>query len=356
MTYTREQFHSKCFERENNQCIVPWCTKQPVDAHHIIERAEWEDGGYFPENGASVCYKHHLMAEDNTIPPQAFWYWLEQSPVTPKGVSKDVNKWGEEFKTPPHKGLRDFHKYPSSRHLMPLYWQGDESLAKERLEHDDTGHKTIDTFIGLELVITIKMDGGNTMLVKDTEHPVRARNGSQANHKSYDQLKSLYWDMNLYEKIPKHCQIFGEWTYAKHSIHYGCKGCCKERNQGPSLGEIIPGDWGREMYFQVFGVFNTKYNLWLSWDETKIIAKQIGFPTAPVIDENIEFNNEQEAIEKLMDVSKSIVDKGHEGIVVRYRNPFHYGQFSKRLGKYVRENHVTGGRWENNDIVNLLSE
>ena len=37
------------------------------DAHHIIERRLFPDGGYYLNNGASVCEKHHLECEATTI-------------------------------------------------------------------------------------------------------------------------------------------------------------------------------------------------------------------------------------------------------------------------------------------------
>jgi hypothetical protein len=42
-----------------------------VDAHHIIERRFFrenhEKGGYFLENDASLCEKHHFDAEQTTL-------------------------------------------------------------------------------------------------------------------------------------------------------------------------------------------------------------------------------------------------------------------------------------------------
>jgi hypothetical protein len=51
-------------------------------------------------------------------------------------------------------------------------------------------------------------------------------------------------------------------------------------------------------------------------------------------------------------MSQEVVEKGHEGIIVRSRYPFHYSQIDERLGKYVRPNHVEEGEkhWSKRDL------
>lgn len=367
---SRTEFRERCLDRDDGDCLVPWCRQDADEVHHIIERALWDDGGYYKANGASVCNHHHQYAETNDIPPHAFWRWLDVEPLTPEGIPANVNKWGpgdpqhaeprgKTFNTPPHEDLRDFHKYPSSRHLLPLYWESDRGTVEERTGRDDTGLQTVEPFVGIPLVVTEKMDGGNTMLVKDREEPVRARNGSQANHESYDLLKQLYWEHDVYSALPEHLQVFGEWLYAKHSIHYGCD--CDEacEDVGTPLSLSLDKDYGERAYFQVFGVFDTRYNLWLSWRETKLVARRIGFPTVPVrvksggSSDDPMFEDEHTFKHSVLQTAEKTVDEGGEGIVVRSKFPFHYGQFSQRLGKYVRPNHVEedAEHWSHRPVV-----
>lgn len=363
---SREDFRAACVERDGGVCVVPWCG-EPVDTdpsgqgevHHIIERELWPNGGYRADNGASVCNMHHRYAERNHIPPQAFWRWIGDSEnyvplpasiasgnygdedtvsVWPSDCPKDtaVDKWGESWEAPPHAELREFHKYPSTRHLLPLYWQSERGTAEERTGRDDTGLTEVDSFLDTPLVATIKMDGSNAMLVKDHENPVRARNGTDARHESFDMLKDLYWDHDVYAVIPDHLQVFGEWLYAKHSIKY-------------------EDDTALRSYFQVFGVFDTRYNLWLSWPEVEYWANQIDFPTTPVVEEaaldSTVYENEHEFVEKFTTLAERVVDAGHEGIVIRRKFPFHYGQFGEALGKYVRPNHVrTDEHWSHQQV------
>ena len=67
---SRDQFREKTFERDNYKCL--FCDRtNNLDAHHIIERRLWtskdELGGYFLDNGASLCEDHHLAAEMTTL-------------------------------------------------------------------------------------------------------------------------------------------------------------------------------------------------------------------------------------------------------------------------------------------------
>lgn len=352
---SRSEFRNICLERDNHTCCIPWCDSDADEVHHVLERSLWDDGGYYERNGASVCNMHHRYAESNDIPPQAFWRWLSLDPLTPDYSddrlagfrelwhSEDTpadaeltdiwntDKWGEPFERPPWEEHRDTIKYQSSRHF-PFSHESDR---------DDTklSHRELEHFTEVPLVATIKMDGANAALVKDMDEPVRARNGSHAQDRSFDMLKQLYWENDLYETIPEHLQVFGEWLFHKHSIHYGCPhdGCA---------GECEDTADPLRSYFQVFGVFDTRYNLWLSWHETQHIAKQLGFPTTPQLsidaDDSPRFTRVDE-VYSLHDVAKGVVRDGHEGIVVRSKFPFHFGQFSHRLGKYVREGHVENG-------------
>jgi len=350
---SRQDFREQVCKRDGGECIVPSCSSnvtpepnEPGEQHHIIERELWEDGGYILKNGASVCSRHHQYAETNDIPPQAFWWWIGiKSPSTPNRVDTwQVNKWGDEFKTPAWEDLREYIKYQSTRHLMPLYWHDDETVAQERTEHDDTGLQTIDDFVDVPLVIMHKMDGGNMMLVNDQDTPVRARNGSSSKDTMELMYDDLYWRNEVHEKISERIQVFGEWLWAKHSIHYGCD-CDDECDDvGPALTTLVDYDDERA-YFQIFGVYDTDLNLWLSWPEVKQVAEKLAFPTVPVIYEEDDadeatFKTEAEARRTLIKHARNVIDNGGEGIVVRSKFPYHYCEFGRRVGKYVRENHV----------------
>lgn len=316
----RTAFRTRVFERDGG-CLVPWCDREPVDAHHIIERSLWSGGGYFPDNGASVCETHHEYAERNHIPPQAFWMWGDVEPTTPENLPEDVDKWGESFDTPPWEEHRGWVKYPSTGHL-PFSPEWEDTRADLR---------EVDDFCEIPLVVTVKMDGGNCYVSRER---VAARNGKHAEHESFDYLKQQHAEFA--HEIPEYYQIFGEWLYAVHSIKYT----------------------DLRSYFQVFAVYDRRYNLWLSWPTVERVAENLGFPTVPVLeysedDETPLYDRPEELYSKLPATAETAVENGHEGIVVRSKFPFHYGQFERRIGKYVREGHVQPDdeRWDERELT-----
>lgn len=336
----RHEFREQALGRDNGECVVPWCSRSADEVHHIIERSLWEDGGYYLRNAASVCNPHHRYAESNDIPPQAFWRWIECEPLVP-GQFEDfhINKWGDDFEKPPWKQHREEIKYPSTGHLPSSpEWDGTR-----------VDFQSVDPFVDVPAVITIKMDGGNAMLVRDKDNPVRARNGQHADHESFDLLKQLYWERNLYEKIPDNLQIFGENMVAKHSIHYGCDCDPPCEDVGPALPD----------YFMVFGVYDTEYDLWLSWPEVENWADRLGFPTTPVVTQSMDdvdgvlFEADYELYDEIEPIAQDVIADGHEGIVIRSKFPFHYDQFERRLGKYVRDGHVDpdADHWKHRPLV-----
>ena len=68
----RENFRNSVFERDNHTCQVCDCklNAKDLDAHHIVNRDEFEDGGYFLENGITLCKINnncHLKVEKGEI-------------------------------------------------------------------------------------------------------------------------------------------------------------------------------------------------------------------------------------------------------------------------------------------------
>lgn len=66
---TREEFKQQVFARTGGKCCVPGCNCDAVDAHHIMDRKLFDDNGYYLWNGAALCAKHHLDAENSIILP-----------------------------------------------------------------------------------------------------------------------------------------------------------------------------------------------------------------------------------------------------------------------------------------------
>lgn len=80
---------------------------------HIIDRKLFEDGGYYLNNGASVCSEHHLLCEYTKITEEVYKACHITSPVLPTSFdkNKEYDKWGNiivnEFSRIPGKLFKD---------------------------------------------------------------------------------------------------------------------------------------------------------------------------------------------------------------------------------------------------------
>lgn len=312
---TRKQFREAVFARDEYTCVV--CSERAVDAHHLIERKLWDNGGYYADNGTSLCEIHHRQAEKNTLSPFILRFMADiDNVVLPPSFdeAKEYNKWGKEIKMP----TRDDIKYPSTSYFN--FSPGKDNIR----ESEDID---ISLLLDVPLIVTIKMDGSNAKLAKNY---VAARNGRQANHSSFDMLKSIH--STLQSKLSDGLLVFGEWLYAKHSIHY-------------------TDDLSLSSPFQVFGVYWISERHWFGWNAVETYAEVLGFSTVPVVGV-IQGSTEWELTNKICRIAEEQISKGHEGIVVRPEYPFHYGQFEQLVGKYVRANHVqTDEHWMNQKII-----
>lgn len=96
---SREKFKKQVFERDNHKCV--FCNKPAVDAHHILDRKLWNDGGYYLSNGASVCEEHHWDCEKTTISVEDVRKACGiKDYVLPSNFLKDLSydKWGNLVK------------------------------------------------------------------------------------------------------------------------------------------------------------------------------------------------------------------------------------------------------------------
>jgi len=106
---TREEFKKQVFAKTSGKCCVPGCGLPAVDAHHIMDRKLWTDGGYYLDNGASLCEIHHLQAEKGIITPKRCYElmgvteyprpdkvdWLTDDEFKICVDSEIINKWGK---------------------------------------------------------------------------------------------------------------------------------------------------------------------------------------------------------------------------------------------------------------------
>ena len=94
----RDEFRESVFKRDNYRCVI--CKSTAVDAHHILERKLFEDGGYYLDNGASLCEDCHYKAETTEISCEEI---REKAgilnTILPEGYDSSLryDKWGNIF-------------------------------------------------------------------------------------------------------------------------------------------------------------------------------------------------------------------------------------------------------------------
>lgn len=68
-----------------------------MDAHHILDRKLWSDGGYYLSNGASVCGQHHWQCEITELSVETVRQAAKITELAlPPGFSSELtyDKWG----------------------------------------------------------------------------------------------------------------------------------------------------------------------------------------------------------------------------------------------------------------------
>lgn len=309
---SRDDFRESVFKRDGYKCVVCGDSGK-LDAHHIIERRLFSDGGYYTSNGVSLCEPCHLKAESTEITCEELREKAGiQDVVLPDDFYSDCryDKWGNIYiglkrtKGPLFfdesvqkiiKGeFTDYVKYPRTYHLP---WTGSSTK-------DDRILKDTSQFCGQNVVVTEKLDGENASCYKDYFH---ARSLDGNDHWTQDWLKNFHAGFKF--DIPDGWRICGENLFALHSIPYD----------------------NLSSFFFCFSIWNNR-NQCLSWDDTLEWCDLLGLQHVPVLWEG-KFDE---------DVVRNIrLDTVHqEGYVVRVRRAFNYGEFSKCVAKFVRPNHV----------------
>lgn len=358
---TRDQFREAVFERDGNRCVVcgrssthPYwkpggVIQYPLDAHHIMERRLWPDGGYYLDNGVTVCSSSsnefrescHLQAEQTLITPQELRdaAGIEKVLLPPQLYSDhEYDKWGNIVLT---NGTRSpgelFNDESVQKVLAPVLDLFNDHIKYPRTYHlpwspgftkDDKVLKDLSSFEGKRVIVTEKLDGENTTMYRDYIH---ARSLDSAGHPSQTWSKRIQADVGW--EIPEGWRICGENLQAKHAIHY----------------KDIPS------YFAVFSIWDENNNC-LPWDETVEYAKMLGLESVPVLYDGI---YDEDAVRSAFTGDSVYGTAEGEGYVLRIADGFHYSAFRQRVGKFVRADHVQKNvhHWKYQPVVfNELQE
>src|ERR1700680_4446057 len=95
----RETFKVVVFTRAGGTCV--FCTQEAVDAHHILERKLFPDGGYYSGNGAAVCGPHHWKCETTELDVESVRLaaGITKLVLPPSFDStRRYDKWGNEMR------------------------------------------------------------------------------------------------------------------------------------------------------------------------------------------------------------------------------------------------------------------
>jgi hypothetical protein len=333
---TRDQFRTGVFQRDGNMCVL--CKMIGKDAHHITERRLFSDGGYYIENGATLCGLCHIKAEqtiisteeirkaagithivlpDHAYPDQQYDKWL--NPILPNGTRvrgelfEDLSV--QKVLEPVLHLFTNRVKYSRTSHVP---WSkgltNDDRVLEENF---------LNLWNGVEIVITEKRDGEQSNLYNDGIH---ARSIDFSSHPSRDRLRALH--SQIAHDIPDNWRITGENLTAMHSIHYK----------------------HLDTFFEVFGIWNGLECF--SWQDTELYAGLLGLKTVPLLWRGV-WNTEvkKSCIGNTLFINKSL-DK-IEGYVIRPAQKFQYKDFNKVVGKFVRANHVdsTKHHWFGSQLV-----
>jgi len=336
---TRDEFRESVFKRDGFKCVI--CDKPAIDAHHIIERRLFSNGGYKIDNGASLCEKHHLEAEMTVLECDVIRKAAGiETVIIPDHFYKDVeyDKWGNEIlKNGQRLKGELFHDESVQKILKQGNVLGDFThyVKYNRTFHlpyspgmnrDDRMMTDTNIFRGKKIMICEKLDGENTSCYTDR---ITARSLETSNHPSRNWVKNL-WAQFSYN-IPIGWRVCGENMYAKHAIHYSKK-------NGNAL----------DTFFYMFSIWDDK-NMCLSWDETVEWAELLELTLVPVYYYGVYDIDIITKLNKKMEASPDIV----EGYVIRLAREYHYSEFRNVCGKYVRKNHVQNnhGHWTTQKII-----
>lgn len=188
---------------------------------------------------------------------------------------------------------------------------------------DDRISPSVEALVGIDIVITEKLDGENTGMTNDG---VYARSHATFTTSPWSREVRELHQWKIQGQLSEGVFLFGENMEGIHSIEYQ----------------------NLTSYFYLFGVRDN--NIWVSWESVEEYAFLLDLPTVPVL-----FKGRVNSEKELKDLTESLVKEpsalgGHrEGIVVRNAEMFHNDDFAENVMKWVRKNHVsTDSHWTRN--------
>ncbi len=167
--------------------------------------------------------------------------------------------------------------------------------------NDDRISDSVISLIGIEIVITEKLDGENTGMTSDG---VYARSHAAFTESAWSREVRQLHSM-IKSSIDEDVFIFGENMEGIHSIEYT----------------------NLKSYFYMFGVRDN--NIWIPWEGVEEYSYLLDIPVVPVLFRGF-INSEKELQQIFEDLVKqpSALGGKREGIGIIYAGMFHNGDFS----------------------------
>lgn len=118
------------------------CSAPAVDAHHVMERRLFPDGGYYLENGASVCSDCHLRCERTQVGVEAVRQAAAiRHPMVPPHLWSDqpYDKWGNPILADGKRGKGELffedgvQKALAEGGVLPLFIHRCETMRRSHL-------------------------------------------------------------------------------------------------------------------------------------------------------------------------------------------------------------------------------
>lgn len=328
MLLTRETFREAVFARDNHRCVFCGISAEDtpegkLDAHHLIERRLWSDGGYYLDNGATVCELHHLLCEKTFYSVED----VREAAGIKKVIVPDqfypeqlIDKWGNYILEDGRRTKGELFNDPSVQKVLfaggaldlftpyVKYGRTFHLPHSPGIHSDDKALTDYSNFEGADVVITLKMDGENTTCYSDGHIHARSIDSRGGEDRAW---VKKFLSENVCYNLPDGWRLCGENVWAEHSIKYN----------------------NLDSFFLGFSIWNER-NECLSWPETLLWFDLLG--VTPV--QTLAYG--QFSMEMLKWVESVINPEKDEGYVIRVNDSFSYGEFKRCVAKYVRAGHV----------------
>jgi hypothetical protein len=216
----------------------------------------------------------------------------------------------------------DFVKFPDTPHLL---WMGNAVVRQDKV----LGAADAESFLRHPVIVEEKVDGANLGICFDSHGNLLAQNrGSLVDRGTKGQFAPLWkWLANretrLFDTLVDRLILFGEWCYARHSIHY----------------TRLPD------FFLAFDVFDKSEQRFMSCRRRNDIAAELDLATVPMVGEGVFSLGE---ISSMIGPS-FLYDGPMEGIYLRQENPTWLIQRAKVVrAEFVQQ---IGVHWSKQPLV-----